>query len=276
MPKFASPINLQNNELQNVVLQNLSSAPSNAKEGAMYYDTTLKCIMTFNGTTWEMAGSGSGTGGDVKDYTFTTGETNGTFTVTPTDTNIPQEVAIAGLKESAYRDVDTEIADTESDNVPTSNAVMTFVQNTMSALDGMDYKGTLGADGDVATLPETDMKNGDTYKVVTKGEYAGQNAYIGDMFIYNEKSSSWDYIPSANDINRLEITNPELTSSGGVCSWIINHNLGTRFVNANMYETATGEMIICDFIVNSASQIEINIASEETIAEGIYTISIVG
>lgn len=275
MPKFASPINLQSNELQNAVIQNLSSAPSNAKEGQIYYDTTLECLMIFNGNSWEMAGSG-GSGSDVKDYTFATGETNGTFTVTPTDTNIPQEVAIAGLKESAYREVDTEIGDTESNNVPTSNAVKTFVQNTISAIDGMDYKGTLGADGDVATLPETDMQNGDTYKVVTKGEYAGQNAYIGDMFIYNEKSSAWDYIPSANDINRLETINPELTSSGGVCNWIINHNLGTRFVNANVYETATGEMIICDVIVNSTSQIEIRIASDETIAEGTFTIAIIG
>lgn len=275
MAKFGSSINLQNNELQNAVIQNLSSAPSNAKEGQVYYDTTLECLMIFNGNSWEMAGSG-GSGGDVKDYIFATGETNGTFTVTPTDTNIPQEVAIAGLKESAYKDVDTEISDSAGDNLPTSNAVKTFVQNTVSAIDGMNYKGTLGTDGDVATLPEANMQNGDTYKVVTKGTYAGQNAYIGDMFIYNTNTSSWDYIPSANDVNRFEAVNPELTSSGGVCTWNITHNLGTRFVNVNIYETSTGEMIICDVKTNSTSQLVVSFASDSTIAEGTFTIAIVG
>ena len=272
MAKFGSSINLQNNELQNAVLQNLSSAPSNAKEGQMYYDTTQKSIMTYNGTEWVKAGSGSVEG---TTYEFATGDTNGTIKVTPSDTHTPQEVAVKGLNNSAYKDVDTEISDSAGDNLPTSNAVKTFVQNTISAIDGMNYKGTLGTDGDVATLPETDMQNGDTYKVVTKGTYAGQNAYIGDMFIYNTNTSSWDYIPSANDVNRFEAVNPELTSSGGVCTWNITHNLGTRFVNVNIYETSTGEMIICDVKTNSTSQLVVSIASDSTIAEGTFTIAIV-
>lgn len=273
MAKFGSSINLQSNELQNAVIQNLSSAPSNAKEGQFYWDTTLKCTRTYNGTEWINEGQGSGEG---TTYEFETGETNGTIKVTPSDTQIPQEVAVKGLNNSAYKDVDTEISDIAGDNLPTSNAVKTFVQNTVSAIDGMNYKGTLGTDGDVTNLPTSDMKNGDTYKVVTKGTYAGQNAYIGDMFIYNTNTVSWDYIPSANDVNRFEAVNPELTSSGGICTWAVTHNLGTRFVNVNIYETSTGEMVICDVKTNSTSQLVVSIASDSTIAEGTYTISIVG
>jgi len=38
--KYLSSINLSKNEIQNVVVHNLASAPSNPKEGQIYYDTT--------------------------------------------------------------------------------------------------------------------------------------------------------------------------------------------------------------------------------------------
>lgn len=50
--KFGSNINLSQNELQNAVLQNLASEPSNPKKGQMYFNTTTNLYGIYNGTTW--------------------------------------------------------------------------------------------------------------------------------------------------------------------------------------------------------------------------------
>ena len=49
---FLSNINLNKNELQNIVLHKAASAPSNPKEGQMYYNTNDRKIYRYNGTNW--------------------------------------------------------------------------------------------------------------------------------------------------------------------------------------------------------------------------------
>lgn len=52
MSKFLYDVNLNKNELQNAVIQPLSVAPSNPKEGQIYYNTTDKNLYRFDGTNW--------------------------------------------------------------------------------------------------------------------------------------------------------------------------------------------------------------------------------
>ena len=52
MPNFFGDINLNKNKLQNAVIQPESSAPSNPKEGQIYYNTTDKNYYRYNGTSW--------------------------------------------------------------------------------------------------------------------------------------------------------------------------------------------------------------------------------
>lgn len=57
--KLASPLNLNTNELQNAVLQNLGTDPTNI-EGRFYYNSTAKTIKYYNGSGWQTLGvSGS-------------------------------------------------------------------------------------------------------------------------------------------------------------------------------------------------------------------------
>ena len=53
---FLTDINLSQNELLNAVLQNLSTAPPNPKEGQIYYSTADKIIYQWDGTKWKPVG----------------------------------------------------------------------------------------------------------------------------------------------------------------------------------------------------------------------------
>ena len=52
----------------------------------------------------------------------------------------------------------------------------------LAATDAMQYKGTLGTGGTITALPATHSQ-GDSYKVITAGTYAGVNCEVGDLVI---------------------------------------------------------------------------------------------
>lgn len=52
MPKFLSNINTNQNQLNNAVIQPLSAAPSNPKEGQVYYNTSEDNIYRYSGNAW--------------------------------------------------------------------------------------------------------------------------------------------------------------------------------------------------------------------------------
>ena len=64
--KFLTSLDLLQNELQNVVIQPLTTAPASAKAGQIYYNSTDKFIYRYDGTEWKPVGvvynQGSSTG----------------------------------------------------------------------------------------------------------------------------------------------------------------------------------------------------------------------
>jgi hypothetical protein len=62
MPRFGNNVDLAKFELQNVRLQNLAAAPASPVTGQEYFDTTLGHAQVYNGTAWEQASGGGGTG----------------------------------------------------------------------------------------------------------------------------------------------------------------------------------------------------------------------
>lgn len=58
---FLTDLNLNQNELQNAVIQNLASDPSNPYPGQTYFNTTTNRFRVYNGTAWDEMGTGGGT-----------------------------------------------------------------------------------------------------------------------------------------------------------------------------------------------------------------------
>ena len=93
-----------------------------------------------------------------------------------------------------------------------------YVEEDMVSLNSMVYKGTVGINGTVETLPMIDVRNGDTYKVCSEGVYESIKAKEGDMFIAVIKNGEftdveWTYIPSGDDFNDNIIDGGYYTSS---------------------------------------------------------------
>lgn len=74
--KWMVDLDLGQNEIQNLVVQNLSAAPGTPKAGQPYFSTSNNTLYVYDGTTWKDALAQGTT------YTFSTGLTNTSGTIT--------------------------------------------------------------------------------------------------------------------------------------------------------------------------------------------------
>lgn len=87
----------------------------------------------------------------------------------------------------------------------------------LAATDAMQYKGTLGTGGTITALPATHSQ-GDSYKVITAGTYAGVKCEVGDLVICladgtTTDSSHWTVVQSNID---GAVTGPASATDGQV------------------------------------------------------------
>lgn len=150
----------------------------------------------------------------------------------------------------------TEMTYSVSKDVP-SNAVFTDTTYTF---------GTGSTNGSISVTPS----GGSASDVQVKG--LGSAAY----------TASTDYATSAQGakadtaVQKYTTTNPSLTQSGGLCTWTVTHNLGTRAVNVSVYESSTYEDVIVDVVRTSTSVVTIKINSTANITAGTYTVVVHG
>lgn len=125
-----------------------------------------------------------------------------------------------------------------SKKVATEDYVKTYVGDEIvkgfAANDAMVFKGTLGADGKVASLPTNGYSAGWTYKVATAGTYAGVSCGIGDMVICVK-----DYATGASNSDWSVVQN-QLDLVGG------KDTVG--FVKNGSSETSTSGLTACPII----------------------------
>ena len=279
--KFLVHLNLNGNEIRDVVLQNLGSAPkveTGTNIGRMYYDTTEKTPKIFNGKDWvPFGGSGKDTDIDTQfTYTFEKTDLVKSTTKRGFHLKITQHKDIYNLGEKTGETVDTVVF---NEDIFTTDLqeVYNYVDTKISTLQGMTYKGTVTR---TAGLPTTDVKVGDTYKVAEAGTYAGQAAKIGDIFIASSTTPTWDYIPSGDETEVIvyTATNPTLTAtSGGICEWSITTTAASKnsIQSVAVYENSTNEQVYPNITISGDSnptiKITIGAAVGTTINANTYT-----
>lgn len=110
----------------------------------------------------------------VDGYGHVTGVTNRTYTSKNTTYN-----SIAASELNTGTDTTNKLISAKV----ISDFVKNQIDNKIAAADAMIYKGTIGTNGTVTSLPNTTAKTGWTYKVTSAGTYAGQACEVGDMII---------------------------------------------------------------------------------------------
>lgn len=94
----------------------------------------------------------------------------------------------------------TADASVNNTQIATTAYVTTAINNVLNASNAMVFKGTIGENGSVTSLP-TSHQVGDVYVVSTTGSYAGQNCEVGDMIVCTitgtaSKNSDWTVVQS--------------------------------------------------------------------------------
>ena len=130
---FLNDINLSKNELQNAVIQNLGTAPSNPLEGQIYFDSTAgdKSLYFWDGSNW------IDVGGDIKRVQVTADDSNaynvtsGEFLLTISgDTGISTTLSGSTLE----IDLDDTLTVSEAGSYGSSTSIPTFTVNQQGQL----------------------------------------------------------------------------------------------------------------------------------------------
>ena len=126
--------------------------------------------------------------------------------------------------------------------------------------DPMVYRGTLGTGGTITTLPvDGSAAIGDTYKVITAGTYAGQEADVGDMFICHTKTSSantWDYVPSGDDPPQTASETSYANGTSGLAATNVQDAIDEVVANDLKVKTITTSNRYYGFITDAADGVK--------------------
>ena len=151
----------------------------------------------------------------------------------------------------------SKIDNTESTDLVKLNATQTLTNKTIDA-----------DDNTIQDLAVSNFKSG-VVRTSTDGIRATASA--SDTALVTEKA-----IASAFDLRFYTTTNPALTTSGGICTWTVTHNLNKVIGSVLIYEVSTGEKVLYDTTITSANVVTIKILSASNIAAGTYRVVVLG
>ena len=114
----------------------------------------------------------------------------------------------------AFTGAVTVQAPTADMNPTTKKYVDDQIATKIAASDAMVFRGTIGTDGTVTTLPTKDVVQGDTYKVISDitipaanayGSSANVTAHAGDLIVAMS-ATEWIMVPSGDEVLSVKIS----------------------------------------------------------------------
>jgi hypothetical protein len=110
---------------------------------------------------------------------------------------------------------------------------------------------------------------------VTLQEYSSYLAKDGGLHVDMIALASWTAEMGFG--RKRSFSNPELSTSGGVCTWTVEHSLDTKNVIVQVYEIAADyNQVEVDIQHTSTDTITIKINSGSTITEDTYQVVVIG
>lgn len=289
--KFLTDLDLNKNELQNPVIQNLSSAPASPKEGQMFQNTADHQMYRFDGTNWIAIGDisaavvtvteNAGSGETLKSYTIAQGGTTvGTINIpkdflvksaeikTVTTANVPYQGAQVGDK---YIDF---VINTKTDvtSVVTDDHIYLPINDLAHVY--REGNGINISNADEISI-KIDSNNANGLATTSSGlklTLATQSA-AGAMSATDKRNLDGLTQEIIGVAHRFKVTNPSLTPSGGICTWTIP---STSFGNNDgTYATCTirdssGNEVVAD-IKYETNSITVKFNSSSTVSAATYT-----
>lgn len=278
--KFLNNIDLNKNELQNAVIQNLASSPSNPEEGQMYHNTTEHKTYIFDGTSWVDVTAAPETGTtdyadlsnkpQINSVTLSGNKSLSDLGIEPADNTI--------VKDADYVHTDNNYTSAEKTKLAGIEAGAQV--NTVDSVNNKTGAVTLGA-SDVGAIPATEKgaANGvaslDANGLVPSAQLP---SYVDDVLEYASSSA----FPATGDTGKIyvaldtnkafrwggstyvEISQSEIHKFVGTCTgdgttttFTITHSLGTKDVIVNVYGVSDSEDVIVDIVRTSTSAINV-------------------
>ena len=242
--KILTNLDLNRNQIQNVVIHPLATAPANPVAGQIYYNTTDDIIYKFNGTSWDSIGVGTITKADVgldnvdntsdatKKTNFTGSiEENGTGFVVGGDIF----TALGGKLDKTGGTMSGNLAMGSNKitglGTPTNDAdavTKAYVDGLIAGLGTyLDWIGSVQTTND---LPTTGMRKGDVYTV----------AADGSDWVWTSTSATGT-VSDYEELGRNIAASGYLATTGGTMSGAIA--MGSNKITGLANGTASGDAV---------------------------------
>lgn len=235
--KVLTNLDLCKNSLLNLVIENLSAAPGNPVAGSVYFDTGKSSLLGYDGTKWTSYDP-------TRTYTFSKAS-EGVLKV--------QKNRIPGEVSESYNVtlVDTSKFDTKGSASSALSSAKSYTDEKIAGL-------VNSAPAELDTLKE-----------------------LADAVSENKELISTLQQLVSTGVKKSRVLCPALTASNGVCTWLCDHGLtlnswkNDNTVLCDVYDIS-GEKVLCDIKINSATNVIIKFASTENISAGTYYAVFVG
>lgn len=255
-------LNLNRNELQNAVIQNLSTFPSNPVAGQTFYHTVDQTEYFYNGTGWIDKGSqGSQNHSELNldDGTNPHGTTKADVGLA----NVTNDAQIPLSEKGSPNGVAT----LDSGGLIPSGQLPSFVDDIIEAADFASLP-TTGEGGKIYVTVDDNKQyrwSGSAY--VTTGQDLNGAAIKALLFAETDTNNLSDALLALLN-SRIGKSSVIITGDGSTTTFAVSHNLNTNEITCDIWDVSTGEKVLVDTIITSVNAINIVFGNTVLIPNG--------